>query len=108
MDTPLPDDFDPYAAGSNVRIMNNQRDWLAIAVAVLTLVMNLGLWFWWGGKMDTISTNHEARIAGIESRERGESVSNSARDVSIAVMTSQLEDIRATVNRIESRMENKK
>jgi hypothetical protein len=107
VDKPLPDDFDPYG-GRNVRIIRNERDWLAIAVAVVTLVTNIGLWVWWAAKLDAIATNHENRIEGIEQRERGSTVSNSARDVSMAVMTSQLEQIKDTVNRIENRMENKK
>lgn len=79
----------------------NSRDPLAIVIALVTLVVQIGAWFYWGGKIETRLTTVESRVIGNEARIAETSNKNAAQDVSVAVITTQLATIQSTVDRID-------
>ena len=90
--------------------MSDQRDRnpLAIVIAVVSLVVQGGAWFWWGGRVETRVEAGEKRMEAIEQREAAAALTNGAQDVSIAVITTQLSTIQSTVDRIDKRLEQRR
>lgn len=83
----------------------SRRDPLAIAIALLGFITQVGAWVYWGGKL-------EGRVAALEQRqEKTEQVTASAvvrdgeHDVKIAVTVQQQADIIARLTRIETKVE---
>jgi hypothetical protein len=93
---------------SEGRTMTNQRDWWAIIGVIASLLVQAAIIVWWGSKLTSVQTDHEKRISGMEDRERQETLRNSVRDASIAVIGSQVDDIRKSVGRIESKLDTRK
>lgn len=81
------------------------RDPLAIGIAAVGAAIQIGAWFYWSGKMETRLDAAERRIEANEQRGVGFAKDNSAQDVTIAVITTQLASIKSTVDRIDKRLE---
>jgi hypothetical protein len=79
-----------------------ERDPLAIGLAALGIMSQVGIWIWWGGRI-------EQRVATLEgSQPRLDSVQekNAAQDVQIAIITTQygqiltaIADLKAEIKR---------
>jgi len=80
------------------------RDPLAIEVAVLSLGVQVGAWFYWGGKMEARLDLLEKRVEQAERRQAEATAANSEQDVSIAVITTQLAAIKSTVDSIDRKL----
>lgn len=93
---------------SGSRVMTNQRDWWAIVGVALSLLVQAAIIVWWGSKLTSGQDDHEKRISAMEVREREESLRNSARDANIAVIGSQVADIKQSVGRIETKLEGRR
>jgi hypothetical protein len=87
---------------------SRNRDPLAIAVAIMSLGVQVGAWFYWGGKMETRLDAVEKRVEQGEQRATVNSNSNASQDVAIAVITTQLSTIQSTVERIDRALQDKK
>lgn len=85
-----------------------QRDPLAIAVAVLSLGVQVGAWFYWGGKMEARMTTIEERVKDTEMRATTLTSENRSQDVTIAVITTQLSAIQSTVSRIDDKLSDRR
>lgn len=92
---------------SDGRTQNN-RDPLAIIVATLGLVTQVGTWIWWGGRIDQKVEAHDLRIAAVEQRAQqqadAKSIVDGVQTTQIAVITSQLEGIKQSVERIDRKI----
>lgn len=77
------------------------KDPLAIAVAVVSLVVQLGAVLYWGGKLTQRVDDIEAHVTLLSQYTSRNTEKTSAHDVSIAVINSQLTEIKDTVNRID-------
>lgn len=84
------------------------RDPLAIAVAVLSLGVQVGAWFYWGGKIEARLNTIEERVKDGELRDTALTSENRSQDVAIAVITTQLTTIQSTVSRIEDKLGERK
>lgn len=86
----------------------HNRDPLAIVVAVLGLITQIGTWIWWGGRIDERVEAHETRIAAVEQRaqqrEDAKSIIDGVQTTQIAVITTQLESIKSSVDRIDRKI----
>jgi len=85
-----------------------RRDPWAIAVAGLSILTQFGMWIWWGGRLDQRVESHDQRIASVESksqqREEAKTIIDSTQTTQIAVITSKLEDIKQSVERIDRKI----
>jgi exosome complex RNA-binding protein Rrp4 len=102
MDSPLPDEFDPYGRG-DMRISEG-RDPLALAGIGITILVNLAGMAWIAGKF-------EARIETVErdiSELKAKSTVDGKQDTQIAVITSELTNINKTLGKIEGKLEARK
>lgn len=78
--------------GGSVRITENGRDWFSIIASVIGLVINIAAIVWFFGKLDQ-------RVTTLETRE----ALREGQAVDIAVMKTKIDDIKAWVDRQESR-----
>lgn len=90
------------------RNMIKNRDPWAIAVAALSILTQFGMWIWWGGRLDQRVESHDQRLASVESksqqREEAKTIIDSTQTTQIAVITSKLEDIKQSVERIDRKI----
>lgn len=84
------------------------RDPLAIAAAVVSIVVQVGAWFYWGGKLETRVEAVEKRVEQSERSTSATATANAAQDVTIAVITTQLASIQGTVERIDRTLQEEK
>lgn len=88
---------DPKEATSRIILREN----LAIAIAMVTLVVQLGAWFWWGGKMEQRMTNIEQRVDDQAARLEAERDKRGKSDTEVAVIVTQYTEIIKRLDRIE-------
>lgn len=106
---PETDDFaTELRADQRGRSMIKRRDPWAIAVAALSILTQFGMWIWWGGRMDQRVESHDQRLNVVESRsqqrEDAKAVVDGLQTTQIAVITAQLESIKASVDRIDRKI----
>lgn len=94
MDRPLPDDFDPYERGD----MTSNRDPLAITIAAVGLVAQVGMWIWWGGRIE----QRVVALEGSQTRVDAAQEKNAAQDVQIAVITTQYGQILTAIGDLKA------
>lgn len=87
---------------------SRNRDPLAIAVAVLSILVQLGMWFYWGGKIET-------RVSALEENGRADKVYRDAalqkdatHDSQLAVVTTQYAEVIRRLGNIESKLEERR
>jgi hypothetical protein len=104
---PASDDYATELRGPG-RSMIKHRDPLAIAVAALSILTQVGMWIWWGGRMDQRVESHDQRLAAVEQRsqqrEDAKAVVDGAQTTAIEVIKSQLSDIKLSVDRIDRKI----
>lgn len=100
MDKPPPDDFDPYGDRDEMRLTEG-RDPVAIAGIALAIVVNIVGLAWIAGKFDQRMTTAERDITELKAK----SSKDSAQDVQIAVITTQLAIISSGVTEIRTKLE---
>ena len=71
---------------------------LAIAVAVVSLLVQFGSWVWWGGRLDQKVERHELFI-------QEQQALNKHSSIDIEVQKSQLAAIKAVLDRIERKLD---
>ena len=90
------------------RTRTNNRDPLAIAVAALGLITQIGAWVWWGSKLDQRVQVLENNAIEERRSQREESRENAAIDgiqnVQIAGMQSDIRSIKESVERIDRKI----
>lgn len=73
--------------------MIKRPDWLAVGVAILSIVTTLGAWVWWGGRLsqrvDTIESDKKEDRRTLDEIRRD----NARQDVAISVTGQQYTDI---------------
>lgn len=107
---PADDDFETELRDDrrDGRSMIKRRDPLAIAVAVLSILTQFGIYVWWGGRLDQRVEAHDQRIAAVEARaqqrEDAKAIVDGLQTTQIAVITAQLEAIKSSVDRIDRKI----
>lgn len=95
---------EPVSEGRN----QNNRDPLAIAVAALGLVTQVGAWIWWGGRLDQRVSVLESNAVEERRQQREESKEKVSMDgiqnVQIAGMQSDIRSIKDSVERIDRKI----
>lgn len=81
----------------------NQRDWLAISVAIVSIATQIGAWVWWGGRMSQRMDTIEEWRRAEEIRAGTSSTIINSQAADLAVVRSQVQDIKSWVDRQESR-----
>lgn len=82
-----------------------RRDPLAIAIGVASIVAQLGMWFYWGGKIEARMSSLEDRTTKVETISAAAVMRDGEHDVKIAVTVQQQADIIARLQRIETKVE---
>lgn len=80
-------------------------DWLAVAVAVLSMLTTLGSWAWWGGKLEQRVTTNEQNMVKQEQRISELARENAAQANSIATTSAQYADIIRRLDGIERKLD---
>ena len=80
------------------------KDPLAIGIAVASLFIQLAAALFWGGKISQRVDDLEAHVNRIEAASEFNTKEADQHNVAIAVIASQITEIRDTVERIETRM----
>lgn len=78
--------------------INKNHNGLAIAVALVSVVVQFGSWVWWGGRLDQKVERHERYIMEQETL-------NKASTVQIEVTKTELKSIKEVVDRIERKLD---
>lgn len=84
---------------------DSKRDPLAIVIAAVSLVTQVGLWFMWGGNMEARMSAVEERTGKVETVQASSVLRDGEHDVKIAVSVQQQADIIARLTRIETKVE---
>jgi len=104
---PESDDYATELRGDR-RTMIKRRDPWAIAVAVLSILTQFGIYIWWGGRLDQRVEAHDQRLAAVEARaqqrEDAKAIIDGMQTTQIAVITAQLESIKSSVDRIDRKI----
>jgi hypothetical protein len=95
---------DPYE-GITRKKMIKRPDWLAVGVAVLSIITTLGAWVWWGGRLsqrvDTLEMMQQRQEVQLSELNRD----NARRDTAIAVTGQQYADIIRRLDGIERKLD---
>lgn len=100
MDKPPPVDFDPYRDDNSMKLTEG-RDPIALAGIALAIIVNLVGMAWIAGKFDQRMTTAERDISELKAK----SSKDSAQDIQIAVITTQLAIINQGVSEIKTKLE---
>lgn len=101
---PEGDDYATELRGDRGRSMVKRRDPWAIAVAALSILTQLGMWIWWGGRLDQrVMTLEQAHLRN-QQRDEAKSVIDGLQTTQIAVITAQLDGIKQSVDRIDRKI----
>lgn len=86
----------------------HNRDPLALVVATLGLITQIGTWIWWGGRIDQRVMTLEQTQQRYQQREEAKMIVDGVQTTQIAVITSQLEGIKTSVDRIDRKIPERK
>jgi len=84
------------------------RDPLAIGIAVVGLIAQCGLWFYWGGKLETRVENVEQRVDTIDNSQRETEKCDATQNSSIAVTTTQYTEVIRRLDSIDRKLETRR
>lgn len=99
MDTPLPDDFDPYGRG-DMKIVEGRDPWTIGAVLLNILATLCGV-AWVSGQTDQRMTTAERDITELKAK----ADKDGQQDVQIATISTQLANINQGVGEIKAKLE---
>lgn len=102
MDKPLPDDFSPYEADGDMKIVEG-RDPLTVGAVVLNIIVTIIGIGWVAGKNDQRMATAERDIAELKAKES----KDGEQDVQIATISTQLANIQQGVGEIKARLDHK-
>lgn len=80
-------------------------EWTNIAVSVVTLVMVVGGWLWWGGRLSARVEQLEAFRAATESSADQKRETDGKQSSDIAATNAQFNMIMTQLNRLESKVD---
>jgi Tfp pilus assembly protein PilO len=89
---------------SDGRHMSSPRDPLAIFIAAVGLLAQVGVWIWWGGKMDQRVSTIEANQEKAERRADEKVSVDAVQTVQIEVLKTDLGYIKASVDKIDRKI----
>ena len=85
--------------------MVKRPDWLAVGVAVLSIVTTLGAWVWWGGRLsqrvETIESSQQRYEERLDEYRRD----NAKQDTALGVTGQQYADIIRRLDGIERKLD---
>jgi hypothetical protein len=85
--------------------MIKRPDWLAVGVAVLSILTTLGAWVWWGGRFSERMNNVE-NIQREQAAELRAIANNNARqDIALGVTGQQYADIIRRLDGIDAKLD---
>lgn len=102
MDSPPPEDFDPYGRG-DMRISEG-RDPVALVGIGITILVNLAGMAWIAGKFESRMSTAERDITEL----RAKSSKDGEQDVKIAIISTQLSEISAKIGEVNGKLEARK
>jgi len=88
--------------------MSGQRDPLAIVIAVVGLIVQLGVGFYWSGRLENRVTTVEQRLSRAETELPARAAHDGEQDVKIAVSVAQYTEVIGRLDRIEQKMDTRR
>lgn len=85
--------------------MIKRPDWLAVGVAMLSIITTLGAWAWWGGKLSQRVDTIEASQARQEERLNEFTRDNAKQDIALGVTGQQYADIIRRLDRLDAKLD---
>lgn len=89
-------------------IDSSKRDPLAIAIAVVGLVAQLGIGIYWGGKLESRVTAVERTIEKTETRQSSIEKQDGVQDAQIAVNVAQYTEVLRRLGNIETKLDQRR
>ena len=95
---------DPYE-GIQRKKMIKRPDWLAVGVAVLSIITTLGAWVWWGGRLSQRVDSIESTQQRQEERLNEFNRDNAKQDIALGVTGQQYADIIRRLDRLDAKLD---
>lgn len=97
--------YDPSEEVITRKRMIKRPDWLAVGVAALSIVTQVGAWMWWGGRLsqrvDTLEVNQQRQGDQLNEFSRD----NAKQDTALGVTGQQYADIIRRLDGIERKLD---
>lgn len=80
-------------------------EWLAVAASALTLLVTLGGWVWWGGRLSQRVDTLEIQMQQASEERRDLHTENGKQQTDIEVIKAQYAEIISRLNRIDQKLD---
>lgn len=85
--------------------MVKRPDWLAVGVAVLSILTTLGAWVWWGGRLSQRVENIEQAQRRHEERQDEYARDNAKQDIALSVTGQQYTEVIRRLDGIDRKLD---